>query len=454
MSTTPPTPPQPPSAGAPPAPVAPPTGAPTPAAATEEKSLSLAERFRELSTATKVMIAVVIVALLFAIYIYTGRVTTDDAQVDAHISAIAPQVPGYAIQLFINDNVPVKEGEDLVEIDPRPYEAELAQAQANLDVAIAQANSAELQIGLTRATTTHATSGASGQQQSDTAIYASSQAQLEQTATANLQFAEANVASKRATNERAQSDLKRYQPLLGTDDVSKFQFDAVEAAARVAKSDLEAAEQQLAAAKQAVAIARSNAQSAQARMSQSQAMYLETKAREQQVPIAEATYKSAVANVERAKAAVKQAQLNLGYTHIIAPITGQLTQKSVDLGQYLSAGQLLFTIVPLDKVFITANFKETQLANVHPGQHANIHVDTYNKDFDGVVDSIAGATGSLQALLPPQNATGNFIKVVQRIPVKILVKQSDDPNYTLRPGMNVEATIFTRWSHEKRSDAK
>ena len=454
MSSTPPNPPQPPPAGVPPAPAAPPSAAQTPATVVGGKSLSLMERFRELSAATKVMIAVVIVVLLFAIYIYTGRVTTDDAQVDAHISAIAPQVPGYAIRLFINDNVPVKEGQELVQIDPRPYEAELAQAQANLDVAIAQANSAQLQIGLTRDTTTHATSGASGQQQSDTANYASSQAQLEQTATANLQFAEANVASKRATNERAQSDLARYQPLLGTDDVSKFQFDAVEAAARVAKSDLEAAEQQLAAAKQAVSIARANTLSAQARMSQSQAIYLETKARERGVPIAEATYKSAVANVERAKAAVQQAQLNLGYTHIIAPITGQLTQKSVDLGQYLSVGQLLFTIVPLDKVYITANFKETQLANVHPGQHANIHVDTYNKDFDGVVDSIAGATGSLQALLPPQNATGNFIKVVQRIPVKILVKQSDDPNYTLRPGMNVEATIFTRWSHANRSDAK
>jgi membrane fusion protein (multidrug efflux system) len=397
-----------------------------------------------LSTSTKIAIAAVIVVILVAIYIYTGRVTTDDAQVDCHISAIAPQVPGYVITLSINDNTPVKEGDDLMDIDPRPYEAEVAQAQANLDVSIAQANSAQLQIGLTRATTTHSTSGASAQQQSDTADYSSSQAQLEQTATANLQVAEANVASKTATNIRAQADLKRYQPLLGTDDVSKYQFDAVEAAARVAQSDLEAAQQQLAAAKQAVSIATANAQSAQARMSRSQSLYLETKAREQQVPIAEATYKSAVAAVERAKAALQQAQLNLGYTHIIAPITGQITQKSVDLGQYVAAGQLLFTIVPLDKIYITANFKETQLANVHPGQHARIHVDTYNRDFDGVVDSIAGASGSRQALLPPQNATGNFIKVVQRIPVKILVKQPDDPNYTLRPGMNVEATIFTR----------
>jgi membrane fusion protein, multidrug efflux system len=447
MSSSPPNPPQPPAAAAPP-----PASSATPAAqAVEEKSLSLVEKFGELSAGTKLMIGVVIAVILFAIYIYTGRVTTDDAQVDAHISAIAPQVPGYVIQLFINDNTPVKENDVLVEIDPRPYEAELAQAQANLDVSIAQANSAQLEIGLTRATTTHGTSGASAQQQSDTAEFATSQATLEQTATANLQFAEANVASKRATNVRAQADLARYQPLLGTDDVSKFQFDAVDAAARVAKSDLDAAEQQLAAAKQAVAIARSNTQSAQARMSRSQALYLETKAREQQVPIAEATYKSAVAAVERAKAALQQAQLNLGYTHILAPITGQVTQKSVDLGQYVSVGQLLFTIVPLDKVYVTANFKETQMANVHPGEHARIHVDTYNKDFDGVVDSIAGATGSLQALLPPQNATGNFIKVVQRIPVKILVKQPDDPNYTLRPGMNVEATIFTRFSHSERS---
>ena len=169
-------------------------------------------------------------------------------------------------------------------------------------------------------------------------------------------------------------------------------------------------------------------------MSRSQSQFLETKAREQQVPIAEATYKSALAAVERAKAALQQAELNLAYTHITAPITGQVTQKSVDLGQYVSPGQLLFTIVPLDQVYVTANFKETQLAHVAPGQKVRIHVDTYREEFEGVVDSIAGATGSRQALLPPQNATGNFIKVVQRIPVKILVKptQESEPRAAAR----------------------
>jgi membrane fusion protein, multidrug efflux system len=297
---------------------------------------------------------------------------------------------------------------------------------------------------LTRETTTHSTSGAVAQKESDSADYASSQAQLEQSATANLQVAEANVAAKQATNERAQADLARYTLLLGTDDVSKYQFDAVEATARVAKSDLAAAQQQLSAAQQAVLIARANARSAQARVSRSESQFRQTKAQEQQVPIAEATYKSALAAVERAKAGLQQAELNLAYTHITAPITGQVTQRSVDLGQYVSPGQLLFTIVPLDQVYITANFKETQMANVAPGQKVRFHVNTYSEEFEGVVDSIAGASGSQQALLPPQNATGNFIKVVQRIPVKILVKPKKNQNLVLRPGMNVEATIYTR----------
>ena len=433
MSSTPPTPTPPPAAA-----VAAPAPQPPPA------TIPFRNRIQNLSPAAKGAIVVVLLALVVAWYIFTGQVTTDDAQVDSHITAMAPQVPGYVVNLLINDNTPVKEGDLLVQIDPREYEAEVAQAKANLDFAESQANSAQIQIGLTRATTTQSTSGAVAQKESDTADYASSQAQLEQSATANLQVAEANVAAKRATNERAQADLARYTPLLGTDDVSKYQFDAVEATARVAKSELAAAEQQLSAAQQSVQIARANARSAQARVSRSESQFMETKAREQQVPIAEATYKSALAAVERAKAALQQAELNLAYTHITAPITGQVAQKSVDLGQYVSPGQLLFTIVPLDRVYVTANFKETQMANVAPHQKVRIHVDTYHEDFEGEVDSIAGATGSQQALLPPQNATGNFIKVVQRIPVKILVTPNKNPNLVLRPGMNVEATIYTR----------
>lgn len=402
------------------------------------------ERIRSLNPVVKGAFLLVVVIVLGVLYFFAGQVTTDDAQVDCHITAVAPQVPGYVINLYFNDNMPVKEGDLLLQIDPRTYQAEVDQAKAALDVAEAQANSVKMQIGLVRETTANSTSGATAQKDSDAADYAMSQAQLEQSATANLQLAQANVAAKTATNVRAQSDLARYSPLLTTGDVSKFQFDAVDAEARVAKSELDAAQQQLSAAQQAVDIARANTRSAQARLSRSQSQFLETKARERQVPITEATYKSAVAAVERAKAELQRAQLNLAYTHIIAPITGQITQRSVDLGQYVSPGQLLFTIVPLSQIFVTANFKETQLAKVRPGQRARLRVDTYSDDFEGIVDSIAGATGSRQALLPPQNATGNFIKVVQRIPVKILVKPSSNPQLVLRPGMNVEATIYFR----------
>jgi membrane fusion protein (multidrug efflux system) len=403
-----------------------------------------AKSIRELPRLVKLGMFALLVVLVACLYIWMGRVSTDDAQVDAHITAVASQVSGYVISLNINDNLDVKQDDVLVQIDPREYQAEVDQAEASLDLVQAEARSAELQIGLTRATTTHSVGSAAAQLASDAADYTLSQAQLERTATANLLQAKAEVAAKRATNDRAQADLERYKPLVKTGDVSKFQFDAVDAAARVAESDLAAAEQQLAAAQQNVEIARVTTSSAKAREARSQSLLLESKAREQEVPITEAAYKSAQAAFERAKAVLGQAQLNLGYTTIRAPISGQVTQLTVHLGQYVVPGNLLFTLVPLDRVYITANFKETQMDHVRPGQRARIHVDTYGRDFDGVVDSIAAAAGSRQALLPPQNATGNFIKVVQRIPVKILVRQSSDVRFVLRPGMNVEATIYTR----------
>jgi len=405
---------------------------------------TVGKAIRELPRRAKLALIALLLLLLVAGYFWTGCVSTDDAEVDAHITAVASQVSGYVIGLQIDDNVNVKREDLLLQIDPREYQAEVGQARASLELAEAQANSAKLQIGLTRATTTHSTEGASAQRESDAADFTMSEAQLERSATANLLQAKAEVASKRATNERAQADLERYKPLLETGDVSKFQFDAVDAAARVAQNDLAAAEQQLSAAQQNVEIARATTNSSKARVERSQSLLLETKAREQQVPITEAAYKSALAAVERAKAVWDQAQLNLGYTSIKAPISGQVTQLTVHLGQYVLPGNLLFTLVPLNEVYVTANFKETQLDGVRTGQRAKIHVDTYDRDFDGVVDSIAGAAGSRQALLPPQNATGNFIKVVQRIPVKILVKQSSDSHFVLRPGMNVEATIYTR----------
>src|SRR5271170_3041735 len=254
------------------APSTPIPGPPDPAArpAIAPSTVSLQDRVRQLPRWTKYVAAVVAVVLLIALYRWLGWVSTDDAEVDAHITAVASQVSGYAVQLMINDNVEVKAGDLLVQIDPREYRAQVDQAKAALELAQAEAQSAKLQIGLTQGTTTHSTGGAEAQRESDAADYTSAQAQLERSATANLQQAKAEVAAKRATNERAQADLERYKPLVQTGDVSKFQFDAVDAAARVAKSDLEASEEQLAAAQQAVDIARANANSSKARLARSQ----------------------------------------------------------------------------------------------------------------------------------------------------------------------------------------
>src|SRR6202041_3408562 len=218
-SSTPPAPTSPPS----PPPVAAAAATPPPASPAPPTSTSWGQRLRGPNPLIKGAFYALLIVIPAVFYYFSGRVTTDDAQVDAHITAVAPQVPGYVVKLLINDNTPVQEGDLLVQVDPRTYQAEVDQARANLDFAEAQANSAKLQIGLTRQTTTHGTNGAAAQKNSDAADYVSSQAQLEQTATANLQVAQANVAAKKATNERAQSDLQRYTPFLSTDDVSKYQ---------------------------------------------------------------------------------------------------------------------------------------------------------------------------------------------------------------------------------------
>ncbi len=239
-------------------------------------------------------------------FVYRDKVTTSDAQVDPHLTAVSPKISGYVASLTIDDNTRVNQGDTLVRIDPRDYQAVVDQAAAAMVLTTAEAESAKLNVGLVRETTLHETSGAVAQQEADGATLARSRAQLEQTATTTLLQAKANVEARRATYERAQSDLSRYTPLVATQDVSKFQYDAVDATARVAKSELAAAEQQLAAAQQAVDIAKASADSAKAPLSRSQAIVSATRAREQQVPISEVAYKSTIANVEHAKACLKR----------------------------------------------------------------------------------------------------------------------------------------------------
>jgi membrane fusion protein, multidrug efflux system len=412
--------------------------APAPPARSANDRLSL----QKLTTFALILGFVSIIVFAGVFVSLWHKVSTDDAQVDAHITTVSVRVPGYVSEVLANDNQYVKAGEVLLRIDPRDYQAAVDQAQAAYDVALATARSANVHVRLTRNVTSTSVEGSLAAKSASEADLLKSKESVEEAATAALGAAKANVAAKQATNARAQDDLVRYQPLVKTDDVSKLEFDAVQSAALVAQSELDLAQQQLAEATEGVAIAKAQAAAADAQLTQSEAQVKQSQAQLEQVPLETAQYESSLAAVKRAKAELDEARLRLSYTEVLAPISGEATERTVQPGDYIAPGQLLLTIVPLDRVYVTANFKETQVAGIRQGEHAVIRADTYGgKEFQGIVDSIAGSTGSQQALLPPQNATGNFVKVVQRIPVKILVQQDPTSGAVLRPGMNLEVTV-------------
>jgi len=383
--------------------------------------------------------------VISAFVFFSYRVSTDDAQVDSHISSVSPRISGYIDKILVDDNQYVEAGQLLARIDPRDYQAQLDQAAAALEVATAQARSARVTVQLTSDTVSAGIESAVATEAASESDLVRSQKSLEQAATATLNAAQAAVEAKRAVNVRAQADLARYQPLLVSADVSKLQFDAVQSSAQVAASELVLAEQKLSEAQKAVDIARAQTDSAMAQVNKSKAIVRQSQAQRQQIEERDAQYKSSVASIAHAKAELDLAALQLSYTEIRAPISGIVTQKSVQLGDHVSPGQLLLTVVPLDQIYVTANFKETQLARMHSGQRAVIKADMFGDlEFEGTVDSISGAAGSRQALLPPQNATGNFVKVVQRIPVKVLLNRNSRTDALLRPGTNVKAIVYVR----------
>jgi membrane fusion protein, multidrug efflux system len=372
-----------------------------------------------------------------------NRESTDDAQVDGHVAPLASKVPGSVIEVAVTDNQHVTAGQVLVRIDPRDYQARVDQAQAALAVAEAQAAAARTGVPLTRATTASGTYGAGAQLASAEAQYRQAQVAARQAATSGVAVAEANLAQAEANNRKAQADLDRMRPLIAKQEISQQQFDAYVAAAQVAQSAVEAARQQVNAANQTAANQAAAAESQAARVQQARSGVEEARANQQQVQVTAAQAKSAAAAVDQARANLETAKLNLSYTTITAPMEGVVTDKTVQVGQIVQPGQALMTIIPLSDVWVTANFKETQLKDVRPGQHAEVKVDMYGRTIDGRVDSISGATGSRLSLLPPENATGNFVKVVQRIPVKIVFDRLPS-GVVLRPGMNVDATILTK----------
>jgi membrane fusion protein (multidrug efflux system) len=387
------------------------------------------------------VVLVAIVAGLF--FYYHNRESTDDAQVDGHITPIASKIYGRVAQVLVDDNQPVKAGQILVKIDPRDYQASLDQAKAQLALAESDAQSAGVDVPRTRENVASGTSSADAQLAGATAELASAQATYEQSRTSDVAFAQANIDKSRANAQLAQADLARYKPLLDKGEISQQQYDAAKANADATASALKADEQKLAQAERSVDIAKAQLSAAGAKVEQARAGVAAAHADIKQVSMRTADAQGKGAKVQEEQALLQAAQLNLSYTDVVAPVDGVVTHKQVEPGQIIQQGQGLLVIVPLQNVWVTANFKETQLRKMKAGQKAEVHVDTYGKTFSGHVDSIAGATGAVLSLLPPENATGNYVKVVQRIPVKIVLDPIPPEKAILRPGMNVDATVIT-----------
>ncbi len=387
----------------------------------------------------------ILLAALLGLYLYFhNRESTDDAQVDGHITPIAAKIYGRVAKVQVNDNQAVKAGQVLVQLDPADYQAALDQAKGALALAEGEARSAGVDVPRTTEDTASGTSSAQAQLAGAQADLMRAQATYEQSQTADLAYAQANIEKSRANAQLAQADLARYLPLMEKGEISKQQYDAAKANADATASALNADEQKLVQAQRNVEVSRAQLEASKARVLQAQAGVASAHADVKRVAMRSADAQAKLAKVDQSRAQVEAAQLNLSYCSVVAPIDGVVTHKQVEDGQIVQQGQGLMVIVPLQDVWVTANFKETQLRKMRPGQKAFVEVDTYGKTFSGHLDSIAGATGAVVSLLPPENATGNFVKVVQRIPVKIILDPIPANVAVLRPGMNVDATVITK----------
>jgi len=375
-----------------------------------------------------VSLVVLVVGGVFLWRYLSAFESTDDAQVDVHLYPVSARISGYVQKVNVDDNQWVTEGSTLVEIDPKDYEVALARAQATLDTSEAMAKSSNIDVPISSVdTASQLEFTSSGISNAEAAI----EAAQKQAAAAH-----ARVLEAQAENVKAQDDVTRYRLLLAKEEVPKQIYDHAYASAATDVAAIAAAEADEAAALQAV-------QEAHSRLTEAKARYEDAEAGPQRVASTRAKALSAIADVHQKEAAVEQARLNLGYTRIFAPVTGEVTKKVV-VGLNVDPGEQLLTVVPLDQVWITANFKETQLKHMRVGQKAKIELDSNGRTYNGHIDSIAGATGPIFSLLPPENATGNYVKIVQRVPVKIVLEPGENRDHQLRPGMNVEAKVYLR----------
>src|SRR5712692_6170533 len=375
------------------------------------------------------ILVVVLVVLVGGVFLWrylSSYESTDDAQADVHLYPVSARISGYVVRVNVDDNQWVQKGTVLVEIDPKDYEVTVAQAQANLASAEATAQSLNITVPITSVSTSSQLKFTASDIGNATAGVIAAERQLT-AAHAQLEQAEAN-------DVRAQDDLHRYKLLVDKREVAEQIYDQALASAKSSTAAVAAASANESAAEQFV-------QQAQSKLAQAYANHQSAETGPQQVSSTKSRVRAAIADVEQKRALLEQAQLNLQYTKIVAPVTGEVN-KTVVVGLNVQPGQQLLTLVPLDDVWVTANFKETQLKHMRVGQKAEIHVDSTGRTLKAHVDSIAGATGPLFSLLPPGNATGNYVKIVQRIPVKIVLEPGENRDRQLRPGMNVVPDVY------------
>jgi len=379
--------------------------------------------------AVLIALVVLLVVGFFAYRYFTSYESTDDAQVDGHINSISARISGHVIKLNVHDNQYVQAGTVLLEIDPADYQIAYERAKADFADAQAAATAAGVSVPITSINT-------SSQISASEADVSSARAGI-QVAQQQLQAAKAHLQQAQANDVKAQNDLGRYKQLVGKQEISQQQYDQAVAAAQASSAAVEAARATADAGEQQVTQARG-------KLVQAEANWRYANTAPKQMEITRAKAQSALAQAQRKKADLDQAQLNLQYTKVVAPVDGIVSDRTVEVGQNVVPGQELLKVINLNDIWITANFKETQLREMKPGQRVTIDVDANGLKYNAKVDSVAGASGARFSLLPPENATGNYVKVVQRIPVKIILDPGSNKDLQLRPGMSVTPKVWIR----------
>ena len=399
---------------------------------TAEKDQQMTQNGKRKQNITIFLVVLTVAALsAFGYWLHTRQFEeTDDAQIDGNLSPIGTRVDGTVLKVYVQNNQVVHAGDPLVDLDPSDNQVRLDQVQAQLALAQSVLSGERPNVPITEVQNSTNILGAKAEVASAQAAIAAAERDRDQVA--------AQVLQQEAANTRAQNDVQRYKLLVAKQEISKSDYDQYDSTAKQQAASLQAIKSALLAAERTVDQRKAQLDQAKSRLVQNQ----ENAA--PQMLIRQASVAQQQASLQGAKAQLEQAQLNLGYTKIVAPIDGVVMKRSAQIGARVSIGQQILTISQTGNLWITANFKETQLLHMKTGQPVTVHVDALDRDFTGSVETIGGATGSIASVLPPENATGNFVKVVQRIPVRIKINPSQEGLDQLRPGMSVEPKVQVR----------